>query len=71
MRLPPSQRSATTTCCRACAASLLARLGRREEAHAELKRAAQLTHNARERRLLLDRAAACAWVGGDAGRVTR
>ena len=50
---------------------LLARLGRREEAHAELMRAAQLTHNARERRLLLDRAAACAWVGGDAGRVTR
>ena len=41
---------------------LLARLGRREEAHAEFERAAQLTHNARERRLLLDRAAACAWA---------
>ncbi len=41
---------------------LLARLGRREEAHAELERAAALTHNARERRLLLDRAAACAWA---------
>jgi RNA polymerase sigma factor (sigma-70 family) len=43
---------------------LLARLGRREEAHAELQRAAALTHNARERRLLLDRAAACAWTQG-------
>jgi predicted RNA polymerase sigma factor len=41
---------------------LLARLGRREEAHAEFERAAGLTHNARERRLLLDRAAACAWA---------
>jgi RNA polymerase sigma factor (sigma-70 family) len=41
---------------------LLARLGRREEAHAEFERAAALTHNARERRLLLDRAAACAWT---------
>jgi RNA polymerase sigma factor (sigma-70 family) len=41
---------------------LLARLGRREEAHAEFQRAAGLTHNARERRLLLDRAAACAWA---------
>jgi RNA polymerase sigma-70 factor, ECF subfamily len=43
---------------------LLARLGRREEAHAELVRAAELTHNASERRLLLDRAAACAWSSG-------
>ena len=41
---------------------LLARLGRREEAHAEFERAAALAHNARERRLLLDRAAACAWA---------
>ena len=41
---------------------LLARLGRREEAHAEFQRAARLTHNTRERRLLLDRAAACAWT---------
>ncbi len=41
---------------------LLARLGRRAEAHAELQRAAALTHNARERQLLLDRAAACAWT---------
>jgi RNA polymerase sigma-70 factor, ECF subfamily len=41
---------------------LLARLGRFEEAHAELERAAELTQNARERRLLLERAAACAWA---------
>jgi RNA polymerase sigma factor (sigma-70 family) len=41
---------------------LLARLGRREEAHAELTRAAALTQNAYERRLLLERAAACAWT---------
>jgi predicted RNA polymerase sigma factor len=41
---------------------LLARLGRHAEAHAELARAADLAHNARERRLLLDRAAACAWL---------
>jgi RNA polymerase sigma factor (sigma-70 family) len=39
---------------------LLARLGRHQEARAELERAAALTHNARERRLLLERAAACA-----------
>jgi RNA polymerase sigma-70 factor, ECF subfamily len=39
---------------------LLARLGRVEEAHEELKRAASLTQNARERELLLERAAACA-----------
>jgi RNA polymerase sigma factor (sigma-70 family) len=38
---------------------LLAKLGRYEEAHAELMRAADLTGNARERRVLLDRAAAC------------
>ncbi len=38
---------------------LLARLGRREEARAEFERAAALTHNARERDLLLERAAAC------------
>ncbi len=40
---------------------LLARLGRYEEAQAELQRAASLAGNARERRLLLDRAAAWAW----------
>jgi RNA polymerase sigma-70 factor, ECF subfamily len=41
---------------------LLARLGRPEEAHAELERAASLTQNERERRLLRDRAAALAWA---------
>jgi RNA polymerase sigma-70 factor (ECF subfamily) len=39
---------------------LLAKLGRLEEARAELERAASLTRNARERELLLERAAACA-----------
>jgi len=39
---------------------LLAKLGRTEEARSEFERAATLTRNARERQLLLDRAAACA-----------
>jgi len=39
---------------------LLAKLGRNEEACAEFERAAALTGNARERELLLNRAAACA-----------
>ncbi len=39
---------------------LLAKLGRFEEARRELERAASLTRNARERELLLERAAACA-----------
>ncbi len=39
---------------------LLAKLGRRDEAGKEFERAASLTRNARERGLLLDRAAACA-----------
>jgi RNA polymerase sigma factor (sigma-70 family) len=39
---------------------LLARLGRFDEARAELERAASLTRNGRERELLLERAAACA-----------
>jgi RNA polymerase sigma-70 factor (ECF subfamily) len=39
---------------------LLAKLGRFEEARAELERAASLTRNSRERDLLLERAAACA-----------
>ena len=39
---------------------LLAKLGRLEEARAELERAAGLTRNVRERALLLERAAACA-----------
>jgi predicted RNA polymerase sigma factor len=38
---------------------LLAKLGRLEEARAELERAASLTRTARERELLLERAAAC------------
>jgi RNA polymerase sigma factor (sigma-70 family) len=39
---------------------LLARLGRFDEARPEFERAATLTRNARERELLLERAAACA-----------
>ena len=39
---------------------LLAKLGRLDEARAELERAASLTRNLRERDLLLERAAACA-----------
>jgi RNA polymerase sigma factor (sigma-70 family) len=39
---------------------LLARLGRWDDARAEMERAAALTQNARERQLLLDRAASCA-----------
>ena len=39
---------------------LLAKLGRSDEARAEFERAASLTRNARERELLLGRAAACA-----------
>jgi len=38
---------------------LLAKLGRHQEARVEFERAAALTRNARERALLLDRAAAC------------
>ncbi len=41
-------------------ADLLAKLGRLDEARAELERAAQLTRNTRERTLLLERAAAWA-----------
>ena len=39
---------------------LLEKLGRFDEARAEFERAASLTRNARERELLLERAAACA-----------
>ena len=39
---------------------LLAKLGRFDEARAELERAASLTRNARQRQLLLDHAAECA-----------
>jgi predicted RNA polymerase sigma factor len=38
----------------------LHRLGRMDEARAEFERAAGMTRNARERELLLNRAAACA-----------
>jgi RNA polymerase sigma factor (sigma-70 family) len=41
-------------------ADLLARLGRFAEARGQFERAAQLTHNARERTLLTERADACA-----------
>jgi predicted RNA polymerase sigma factor len=41
-------------------ADLLAKLGRTVEARAEFERAAGLNQNARERDLLLRRAAACA-----------
>ena len=44
---------------------LLRKLGRFDEARAEFERAAGLTRNERERRLLLDRAAACAVESGD------
>jgi predicted RNA polymerase sigma factor len=46
---------------------LLSRLGRHEEARAELERAAGMTRNARERALLLERAAACVRAGGAGG----
>jgi RNA polymerase sigma factor (sigma-70 family) len=47
---------------------LLAKLGRLEEARAELERAAAMTRNERERAILLRRAAACAPIDkGDAG----
>jgi RNA polymerase sigma-70 factor, ECF subfamily len=47
---------------------LLAKLGRFDEARAELERAAALTRNARERDLLLERAAACARASVGASR---
>jgi RNA polymerase sigma-70 factor (ECF subfamily) len=47
---------------------LLAKLDRRDEARVEFERAASLTHNARERDLALQRAAACA-NGTAAGRI--
>ncbi len=43
---------------------LLARLNRFEEAQEEFQRAMSLASNERERQLLLDRAAACAWEAG-------
>ncbi|HMM84926.1 MAG: RNA polymerase sigma factor [Gammaproteobacteria bacterium] len=47
---------------------LLQRLGRRDEAHAEFERAATMAGNARERELLLKRAAALAAAGRGADR---
>ncbi|HEY9514256.1 MAG TPA: RNA polymerase sigma factor [Gemmatimonadaceae bacterium] len=41
-------------------ADFLSKLGRQDEARSEFQRAASLTRNARERELLLERAAACA-----------
>ncbi len=46
---------------------LLAKLGRSDEARVEFVRAAMLTHNSRERALLLGRAAACTPQTGAAG----
>jgi predicted RNA polymerase sigma factor len=43
---------------------LLKKLGRFDEARAEFERAAALTRNERERKLLLDRAASCAAESG-------
>ena len=48
---------------------LLAKLGRHEEARVEFERAAALTRNARERTLLLSRAAAARDAGATPGRV--
>ena len=42
---------------------LLAKLGRKSEARSEFEHAASLTQNAQERKLLLDRAAACSNAG--------
>ncbi len=47
----------------------LAKLGRADEARAEFERAASLTRNARERELLLNRAAACARGSAPRGAV--
>jgi len=46
----------------------LIKLGRFEEARAELERAASLTRNARERELLLERARSCAESQSPAGQ---
>ncbi|WCB92013.1 hypothetical protein DSM104299_00694 [Baekduia alba] len=45
---------------------LLCKLGRYPEAHADFTRAAGMTRNARERELMLERAAAARWGGGGA-----
>jgi RNA polymerase sigma-70 factor, ECF subfamily len=58
-RLAAEGRLATYHLLPSVRADLLARLGRYAEARGEFERAAQLTHNARERALLQDRAADC------------
>src|SRR4029450_1964359 len=62
---PPMQSSPLLTSHRG---ALLAKLGREAEARAEFERAAALTRNARERDVLLARAAACGPAGGGGGR---
>jgi RNA polymerase sigma factor (sigma-70 family) len=49
-------------------ADLLEKLGRFDEASAEFERAASMTRNARERALLLGRAAGCAQAAAEVGR---
>ena len=49
----------TTTCCLRVRGDLLDKLGRHAEARREFERAASLTRNARERAVLLGRAAQC------------
>ena len=56
----PSPRSKNYHLLPSVRGDLLAKLGRRDEARAEFERAAELTRNARERALLLERAASCA-----------
>ena len=56
---PPSRRSRATTCCRACAATCSRSSAGSTRPAREFERAASLTHNARERELLLERAASC------------
>ena len=57
-RWRPSRRSRAYHLLPTVRGDLLAKLGRAAEARAEFERAAALTHNARERELLLERAAA-------------
>ena len=54
---PPSRRSQGYHLLPSVRGDLLAKLGRLDEARAEFERAAALTRNARERELLLERAA--------------
>ncbi len=59
-RWSPSRRSQSYHLLPSVRGDLLVKLGRLDEARAEFERAAALTRNARERDLLLERAAACA-----------